>query len=340
MKSNTTVTLSEMQPDQEGDLFALLSAKEELTTKNGKPYFRVTFRDGHKEVGFPIWGDSPWAVDCRDQWTPGRFYKLRAVYRETQYGPQLDIRRIREATDADKTDGFDPGQIIPTSRVEPAAMYDALLALARERIESPPLRALIEELLQANRDAILTAPAARQNHHAYAGGLLEHTLSVTRTCVFLADKYAEEYPDMQTPLDKGLVVAGAILHDIGKLRELDAQPHDTVYTAEGTLIGHMLQGRDMLRESPAFARLDADTRLRLEHLVIAHQRLPEWGSPKPPMTPEALLVHYADDTDAKFHMMYAILRDDTNPGPLTARRNVLGQHVFRGQPAQNPSQTP
>lgn len=330
MKSNSIVSLSEMQPDQEGDMFALLSAKEELTTKNGKPYFRVTFRDGHKEVSFPVWGDSPWAADCRDQWTPGRFYKLRATYRETQYGPQLDIRRIREATDADQSDGFDPNVIIPRSRFSPEVMFDELLGLARDRIESAPLRALVEELLQTNREALLAAPAARHNHHAYAGGLLEHTLSVTRTCVFLADKYVEEYPDMQPPLDKGLVIAGGILHDLGKLRELDAQPHDTAYTAEGTLIGHMLQGRDMLRETPAFAKLDRDIQLRLEHLVIAHQRLPEWGSPKPPMTPEALLVHYADDTDAKFHMMYAVLRDDTTPGPLTSRRNVLGQHVFRG----------
>ncbi|MDY0171228.1 MAG: HD domain-containing protein [Thermoguttaceae bacterium] len=327
---NHLVALSEMQPDQEADFFALFSTKEELTTKNGKPYFRVTFRDGHKEVSFPVWGDSPWAADCRDGWTPGRFYKLRATYRETQYGPQLEIRRIREATDADKAEGFDPAAILPCSRFSPEAMFDELLALAREWIEPAPLCRLVEELLVGNRDALLQAPAARQNHHAYAAGLLEHTLSVTRTCMFLAGKYAEYYCDMQPPLDKGLVVAGGILHDIGKLRELDAQPHDTAYTAEGTLIGHMLQGRDMVRESPAFANLDAETRLRLEHLIIAHQRLPEWGSPKPPMTPEALLVHYADDIDAKFHMMAAILRNDTTPGPLTSRRNVLGQHVFRG----------
>ena len=80
--------------------------------------------------------------------------------------------------------------------------------------------------------------------------------------------------------------------------------------------------------------------LRLEHLIIAHQRLPEWGSPKPPMTPEALLVHYADDIDAKFHMMAAILAEDTNPGPLTSKKNVLMQQVYRGtvgQPVPSPS---
>ena len=121
-------------------------------------------------------------------------------------------------------------------------------------------------------------------------------MSVTRTCVYLADKYAEYYPEMKPPLDKDLVVAGGILHDIGKLREMEQRPEGAGHTPEGSLIGHILLGRDMVREAAAAMKgappLDAETLLRLEHVIIAHQRLPEWGSPKPPMTPEALLVHY------------------------------------------------
>ena len=122
-------------------------------------------------------------------------------------------------------------------------------------------------------------PAARHNHHAFVAGWLEHTLSVTRTCVFLAEKYAELYPEMHPPLDRGMVVAGGILHDIGKLRELEQRPEGTVYTAEGGLIGHMLLGRDIVREAAAAGALPGDLLLRLEHLIIAHQRLPEWGRP-------------------------------------------------------------
>ncbi len=188
----------------------------------------------------------------------------------------------------------------------------------------------MESILSKYRAEILTCPAARHNHHAFVGGLLEHTLSVTRTGVFLADKYAEYYADMQPPLNKGLVVAGAILHDIGKLREYDCRPEGAAYSPEGALIGHMLLGRDILREAAAEVKIDADTLLRLEHVIVAHQRLPEWGSPKPPMTPESLLVHYADDIDAKFNMMAAILKTDANPGPVTSKKNVLSQHVYRG----------
>jgi len=329
-RNPSIVALAELADGQEGDFFAQLTARERLTTKTGKPYFKVTFRDAGREVSFPIWGDSPWAVECRDTWSPGSFYKLRAVYRETRFGPQLDILKIREATEADRSDGFDPGDCRPQSRFDPAAMFDELLAIVGERIAGAPLRELVESILTSNREALLTCPAARHNHHAFVGGLLEHTLSVARTCVFLAEKYAEYYPDMQPPLSTDLVIAGAILHDVGKVRELAESPEGIFYTAEGAMIGHLLQGRDMVREAAAGSKLDPETLLRLEHLLIAHQRLPEWGSPKPPMTPEALIVHYADDLDAKFHMMQSILHDDRNPGPVTSKKNVLMQHVFRG----------
>jgi 3'-5' exoribonuclease len=325
------IALSAIVPGQEADMFLLMTAKEQLNTREGKPYFRVGFRDSGREVAFPIWDNSPWAVECRDKWTPGAFYKVRAVYRETNYGPQLDIRKIREVCDADTADGFDPTSCQPVSRYEPQAMFDEMLAIVRERISDAPLRALVEKVLHDNRVELLRIPAARHNHHAFVAGWLEHTLSVTKTVVYLADKYAEYYNDMRPPLDKSMAVAGAILHDIGKLRELEQRADGAVYTASGALIGHILQGRDIVREAAAVCPLPPDTLLRLEHLIIAHQRLPEWGSPKPPMTPEALLVHYADDIDAKFHMMAEILRNDTSDGPVTSKKNVLMQQIYKGE---------
>ncbi|OHB86421.1 MAG: nucleotide-binding protein [Planctomycetes bacterium RBG_16_64_12] len=329
-KSMPIVALSEMVHGQEADLFALLTAKEELTTREGKPYFKVGFRDAHREVSFPVWDNSPWAAECRKSWTPGVFYKLRAVYRETNYGPQLEIRKIRETVGADAADGFDPAMCVASTRFDPESMFAELVQIAEERVENVALGKLVVAILSANRQRLLVCPAARRHHHAFCGGLLEHTLSVTRNALFLADKYADAYPDLQPPLDKGLVVAGAILHDLGKVRELAQEPTGTSYTPEGELIGHLLLGRDMVREAAARVEIDADRLLRLEHLILSHQRLPEWGSPKPPMTPEALLVHYADDVDAKYHMMVTILRDDNNSGPFTSNKNLLHQKVYRG----------
>jgi len=219
---------------------------------------------------------------------------------------------------------------LPQTRFEMPAMFAELLSIARERIDDAPLRALVVDLLEANREQLLTLPAATHNHHAFVGGYLEHVLSVSRTCVYLADKYDDYYPEMKPRLNKALVVAGAILHDIGKLREIEERSQGAEYTAAGNLIGHILQGRDIVREAAAGRGLDDELLLRLEHIIGSHQRLPEWGSPKPPMTPEALLVHYADDMDAKYQMMVNILREDTNPGPVTSNKNVLYQKVYRG----------
>ncbi len=324
------IALSQMSNGQEADVFVLMTAKEELTTRDGKPYFKVGFRDHLREVSFPIWGDSAWAIDCKEKWQVGKYYKVRATYRETNFGPQLEIRKIRETMEADAADGFTPQMCSPQSRFDSREMFAELIEIAREKIDDPGLRGLVLDLLEANHEQLLTLPAATHNHHAFVAGWLEHVLSVTRTCLYLAEKYAVYYPNLQPHLNKGLVIAGGILHDIGKLREIQETTTGAEDPASGSLIGQILQGRDLVREAAAGRDLDPDLLLRLEHIVVSHQRLPEWGSPKPPMTPEALLVHYADDLDAKYHMMAQILRDDTNAGPLTSKKNLLGQKVYRG----------
>lgn len=328
--SPSIVPLSELAAGQEADTFALLSHKEELTTRDGKPYFKVTFRDHAREVSFPVWQDSPWGADCREIWQIGVFYKLRAIYRETSYGPQLEIRKLRPVVDADAADGFSPAMCLPQSQFPPEEMFAELLMLAEQKIARPALRELVCQILMTHREALLTLPAATHNHHAYVGGYLEHVLSVTRTCIYFAEKYTELYEDLQPPIDNDLIVAGGILHDIGKLREIEEHSTGARYTAAGSLIGHLLQGRDILREAAAGCDLPGDLLLRLEHIIVAHQRLPEWGSPKPPMTIEALLVHYADDSDAKMNMMAGILREDRNPGHMTSKKNVLFQAIYKG----------
>jgi 3'-5' exoribonuclease len=209
-------------------------------------------------------------------------------------------------------------------------MFADLTAIVEEQIEDRSVAALVLSLLKSNEEEIKRLPAATHNHHAHRGGFLEHVLSVTRTCVYLAEKYTALFPELQPPLDGDLIIAGGVLHDIGKIRELSSTPVGAEYTAAGSLIGHILQGRDMLREAAADCPIDEEKLLRLEHVIVAHQRLPEWGAPKPPMTPEALLVHYADDMDAKLQMMIAAISEDASEGPLTSSRNPLRQRLYRG----------
>jgi 3'-5' exoribonuclease len=323
------VPLSEMVEGQEADLFVLLAAKTDGTTRDGKPFFRVTFRDAGREVSFPIWRDSAHFDACREQWLPGQFFKVRAIYTETKYGPQLDIRKIRPIAAEDKADGFDETMFLPRTKFDPAKLFAELVELARREIRQPALAAVATSLLEQHREILLTLPAARRNHHAIVGGWLEHVVSVTRNAVFLADKYGRDYPELDPPLSRDLVVAGAILHDIGKVQEMKLTPAGAEYTAAGELIGHILLGRDLVRAAAAKHPLDPETLLRLEHIIVSHQRLAEWGSPKPPMTPEALLVHFADDVDAKFQTALAALAEKSDD-EFTSTRNPLGYRIFRG----------
>ena len=332
--------LSDLKPGQQADCFALLSAKDRATTRDGKPYYRVTFRDAARSAVAMVWADSAWFEACDGTWKTGSCYKLRCRYVESPYGPQLELERVRPVEEADRKDGFSELTLVKSTRFDIESMYAELLNTARERIEPEPLRRLVVGILEQDADAIKRAPAACRNHHAYAGGFLEHVLSVTRNAVFLADKYAADYPNMQPPLAKELVVAGAILHDIGKLIELEFRPEGSRRTPEGQLIGHILLGRDIVRErAAAIPDLDRETLLRLEHIIVSHQNLPEWGSPVAPHTPEALLVYFADDVDAKFHMLAATLESgEPSQDEFTPRDNALKRSVFRGLRSPNGSQ--
>ncbi len=324
--------LSELQPRQVAECFVLLSGKERNKTREGKPYFRVNFRDNVRTVTTMVWSDSAFFADCDANWQTGQFYKVRGRYVETDYGPQLELERIRPLEPSDETAGFRASDLVPATRFDVEAMFADLLDIAQQRISEPLLRRLVLELLDEHQTDIKQIAAAAKNHHAFTGGFLEHVLSVTRTAIFFADKYADYYPDMQPPLNKSLVVAGAILHDIGKLRELTYQPQGSTYSAEGRLIGHILLGRDMIRDKArTISDFDPETLLRLEHVIVAHQNLPEWGSPIGPHTPEAMLVFHADDLDAKFHELAVMLQTPPQTGEeFTSRDNPLRRGIFRG----------
>ncbi len=326
------VRLCEFVAGEQGDCFALLATKEAAKTRDGKPYYRVNFRDAKRVATAMIWSDTGWFPDCESKWAPGEFYKIRCSYTENQYGPQIEIDRIRAVDDADRQQGFNPDEYFDRTRFNIESMFAELVSIAEQQITEVPLRDLVLGLVHDHAELIKRMSAASRNHHSFIGGYLEHVLSVTRTAVYFATKYADYYPDLKPPLSKSLVVAGAILHDIGKTLELDHQPGGAEYTAAGRLIGHILLGRDMVRDkSKDVPDLNPETLLRLEHIIVAHQNLPEWGSPVAPHTPEAFLVHMADDTDAKFAMFAKAYATPMQPGDqFTTRDNPLRRQLFRG----------
>jgi 3'-5' exoribonuclease len=328
----TLVRLCDMTAGQFGDFFVLLSEKTRGKTREGKPYFTCRFRDARRTATSMIWEDGGWFTDCERDWKEGTFYKVRGNYGESErYGPQIEIVEIRPVMSAENERGFQPRDIVESSRFEPPEMLAELKELAEKNIANEPLRRLVLTIVDRHATALMHTPATQSRFYPFLGGLLEHTLSVARTCLFLADRYRERYPELQPPLNRDLVLASAILHDIGRVLELDdgAIPRPTV---PGRLLGHIFLGRDLVRDA-AREQGDVDPELLqlLEHLVVSHLNLPEWGSPRLPLIPEALILHHADDLDAKMEMYVRCLTRDVATGPFTDRDAGLGRSLYKGR---------
>lgn len=327
------VRLRDLEPGEGGDCFALLVKKDLGKTRDGKPFYRAQFRDAVRSATAMIWADGGWFDDCAQHWQTGAFYKLRVRYFENQYGAGIELERIRPVEAGDAAAGFDASEYSPRSERDPQEMFDELVSLAETEIDDRLVQQLTVTILREREPQLITMAAAVRHHHAYVGGFVEHILSVVRNAIFLAEKYRELYPDLR--LSKSLVVAGAILHDIGKTLELEQRPSGAEYTPCGRLVGHIVLGRDLVREAARNVDgFDPETLLRLEHVILSHQGTLEWGSPVVPATPEAMLVHYADDIDAKFQMLAMALTAPIVAGQevFTNRENPLQRRLFRGLP--------
>jgi 3'-5' exoribonuclease len=325
--------LHELQSGQHADFFALLVDKTKGMTRDGKPYFICRFRDARRTATQMVWADSSTYKGCESKWQPGHFYKLRATYSEHErYGPQIDAEKVREVKESDKEDGFDPANFVESSRYDAEAMLVELKQLAETHIADQPLRRLVLSLLETHGERFKRLPATRDRFYTFAGGLLEHTLSVTRSCVQLIERYAAHYSELHPPLNRNLVVAGAILHDIGRVAEFGDEALTPTYTVPGRLTGHLILGRDLVREA-ALKQGDVNPELvqMLEHIILTHLALPEWGSPRLPLIPECLIVHHADDLDAKLEMYARCLSRDQSAGPFTDRDPALGRNLFKGR---------
>jgi 3'-5' exoribonuclease len=280
-----------------------------------------------------VWADGPWFQDCEREWKDGQFYKVRGTYEEHEkYKAQIDIQQIRPVTDTDRAEGFDPTMMVECSRFDRPVMFAELRELAEKQIADAPLRRLVMTLLERHADAWQRLPASQNKFYPYAGGLLEHTLSVARNCLFLVDRYAAHFTELRPPLNRDLVMAGAILHDIGRVLEfadglLAAQP-----TVPGRLLGHLFLGRDLVRDTAReLGDVDPELTQLLEHILISHLNFPEWGSPRLPLIPECLILHHADDLDAKMEMYVRCLTRDQSTGPFTDSDPVLKRHLFKGR---------
>lgn len=297
------VRLSELMHGQEAICFAALVKKEKGTDKHGKPFVKCHFRDRRVTLIAPFWSGNALQEEA-ESWADGLAYRLRTRGDwKVKYGMQLEVISGRPALEEDVAEGFDFRDLVESSEYDPEQLFKTIHDLIERYIDDPSLKRLVRDLLHEHATLFKKMPAAQNFHHSYTAGLLEHVWSMTRIAGFLADHYAKYYGKLNPPLNKGVIVAAAILHDIGKLRELDYHPVEARYTKEGQLIGHVMIGRDLVRD--AARKIDGfpmETLLLLEHAILAHHGKREFGAPIIPLTLEALLVSYVDDLDAKMNI--------------------------------------
>jgi len=309
------MALTKISAFQDGDKasgFALLTKKELRQDRNGKDYLDLELADSSGSIAGKVWSDSP---ALKTEYQAHDFVAYKGVVSDYRGRLQLRVQECRRVSKKDRQFGFDESELIPSTPEDIDDLWRRLES-ALSGIDSAPLQALVGKTVEQYGASLREHPAAKTIHHAYRGGLLEHVVSMLE----LAAAVCRHYGDLETDL----VLVGILFHDLGKLREIGAMPANE-YTHEGRLVGHVVIGRDQLLEQAArVPDFPPELRLQLEHIILAHGGRREYGAPVEPMTPEALVVHFIDDLDAKLNQFRSIR--GTGEGPQFLRG--FGRYVY------------
>lgn len=275
----------------------LCKHKQAAVTKNGKPYENVILQDKTGTIDAKVWEPNNPGIGDYDALD---YIEVYGEVNSFQGVLQVSVKRIRVCKEGE----YDPGEYLPVSSKNINDMYNELLELVGS-IEDPYLKKLLEAFFVEDKEfvkAFKNSSAAKTVHHGFVGGLLEHTLSVTRLC----DYYCGAYPILK----RDLLLTAAMCHDIGKTKEISPFPQND-YTDDGQLLGHIVMGSQMVAEKAALIEGFPHVLLsQLQHCILAHHGKYEFGSPKIPALIEALALNYADDTDAKLETFKEILENN------------------------------
>ncbi len=298
----------------------LVHDKQVPLNKNGNPYLALVLKDRDGTVNATMW-DNGEETERKQPFGAGDFIMVECEAQTYRGQPQLKIKKLSKIP---SPGGDELADYLGTS----SRSTQKMLEETRELLESlahSGLRSLLLARLDDDgfREKLARAPAAKTNHHAHLGGLLEHTLSVMK----LADALAGIYPQ----LDRGLLLAGAFLHDLGKMREIGTDI-TFAYTDEGNLVGHLVIGADMFTgwaaEQPG---VEGDLELKLVHMILSHHGKKEFGSPVVPKFPEALALHFLDNLDSKLQSMFEVAAKESGQR-WSSYQQQFESYLFLGDP--------
>lgn len=309
--------ISDLDVTAAGWGFYLCARKNFRMGRSGGDYLDLLLQDVSGEVRAKVFQD----VDAlKDEFDAGEFVKVQGKGNVFNGRFELIVEKIRRVMpDRDAAEGFREDDCIPCSPRPVDEMWDEL-AQQIASVEHPAIRELLLRVVEKYAERLRIWPAARQIHHAYRSGLLEHVLKIMQSVSALAALYGAR---------RDLLIAGVLLHDIGKLHELD---YDLAidYSVEGNLLGHIAIGVGIVREIAAgIPEFPPDVRTEIEHLILSHHGSLELGSPVKPMTVEAFILAAADDLDAKLHQVRRHVDDDDSESPFTSYHRYLERVLFK-----------
>ena len=306
-----------LSPELAGWGYFLCTQKDVRQGRGGDLYISLSLQDKTGLVRGRIFND---AARLRDEFDNGEFVKVQGRTDLFNGRVQLLVEKIRRIhPDQDKAQGFREEDCVLCAARPVEEMWSELQGLI-QHVRDPHVRELLQRVTTEHADKLRIWPAAQTVHHAYRSGFLEHILSVARSALVLGTSYGANHD---------LLTAGALLHDIGKLEELDYD-RSTSYSREGNLVGHVALGTMMVRAAmmsiPEFPDI---LRTQIEHLIVSHHGRKEFGAPVEPMTIEAMILSAADDLDAKINQMRQALAED-GEGEFTPYHTRLGRVLWRG----------
>jgi 3'-5' exoribonuclease len=311
--------IRELKPDEISTAVFLVSTKEVRQKRTGEPYLSMVLSDRTGEIDSKMWDNVAEIVETFDR---DDFVKVKGLMQLYNNRPQFTIHKIRRVEDQE----VDFSDFFPASKQDPEAMWAELRAIV-SAIANDHIRGLLNAFLDDPDLAarFRVAPAAKSIHHAFRSGLLEHVLSLLKLAKLVGNHYGAPHN-----IDLDLLTAGIVLHDIGKIYELSYE-RGFNYAPEGQLLGHIAIAIRMIAEKlRAFPDFPVPLRNLLEHLVLSHHGQLEFGSPKLPIFPEALLLHYLDDMDSKMENMRALIdKDPQAEGYFSAYSPALGRVALR-----------
>jgi 3'-5' exoribonuclease len=312
------IFITDIEPNQEVETYFVVGEKQLRTARNGTPFLTLKLVDKTGEIVGRVWER---AEQTMEQVPVSSLVLIRGRSEKFRDELQLQIQEISPIS----REQIDPADFLPICPISIEQLFDTLKAqmstLKRRHFQ------LLMKAFLADRDLMARfkqAPAAKSVHHAYLGGLLEHTVSV----IGLVSRICEHYPD----LNRDLLLVGAVWHDVGKVFEFSYDLYID-YSHSGRLLGHMILGLEILQEKlRSLKTFPAEDAMLLKHLILSHHGESQFGAVRLPMTREALALHFADDVDAKMNSVGKILEAGGKSEAWTSYQPLYERFFFRGLP--------